>query len=98
MNVPDGGAPLEHRRPKDRCEPDAAVALERKEADRGKAQARVADLGLERAVGPTDEAGGQLAEEDVHDEIVEKADRDREQNEVGEQLLGDVGQREAAPA
>ncbi len=49
MDMPDGGAPLKHRGPEDRSEADAAVALEGEETDCRKAEARVADLCLERA-------------------------------------------------
>ena len=95
MDVPDGGAPQEHRRAEDRGEPHHAVALEGEKADGGEAETGVADLGLERAVGPADEARRHLAEEDVEDEVVEVAEADREQDEVGEQLLRHVGAREA---
>ena len=71
MDVADGGAPQEHRRAEDRGEAHHAVALEGEKADRGEAETGIADLRLERTVGPADEAGRQLAEEDVEDEVVE---------------------------
>ena len=70
--VRDGGAPQEHRRAEDRGHAHHAVALEGEQAHRGEAEAGIADLRLERTVGPADEAGGELAEEDVESEVVER--------------------------
>ena len=96
MDVSDGRAPLEQRGAEDPRKANAAVALEGEQPDGGEAEARVADLRLERAVGPADVAGGERAEEDVKDEVVEEADRHREQDEIGEQFLGHVGKSKAA--
>jgi hypothetical protein len=49
---------------------------------------------LERAIRPADEARRHRTKECVHDEVVEKAEADREQNEIGKQRFNDNGRRQ----
>src|SRR5215510_9966536 len=55
---------------------------EREKPDDREAQPRKANLPLERAGCPADEARRRLAEEDMFDEIVEITNRNRKQNKV----------------
>jgi hypothetical protein len=59
------------------------------QTDGGVAKARGPDFELERTVGPTDEGSGHLAEEDVHDKIIEVIDPDTEEYVPGEELFDD---------
>ncbi|NEI72039.1 hypothetical protein GR212_20865 [Rhizobium lusitanum] len=57
--------------------------------DSGVTKARSSDLELERTVGPADETRGHLAEEHMHDKVVEIVDTDAEEYVPGEELFHD---------
>ena len=75
--------------PEPRIGREAAVEApeRRNEAERGEAEARGADLELERAVRPADEPRRHLSEEDVEDRVVEIEHADRPEHEPRQQLL-----------
>jgi len=71
VDVSHRGAEKKQRRSQDRRQPQVEAAECGRESHGRKAQARHADLELERAVGPTDEGRRHLPEEDMKDEIAE---------------------------
>src|SRR3954466_3333528 len=87
LRVDAGGAPEEAGRAEDSREPHVEAAFERQQADSGKTEAGKAHLQLERTVGPPDEGCGRFPEEYVQDEVIEIRDRDRKQQEIGEERL-----------
>src|SRR5262245_1200439 len=71
IDVTAGRAPEEAGRPNDGREPQIEASPERQQSHQRKAEAGEADLQLEGAVLPSDEARRQSSEKDVQDEIVE---------------------------
>src|SRR5262245_17457139 len=65
------------------------IAASRMSTDQPHAEAREAELDLKRTVGPADEAGSSLVEDDVKDCIVDIGDADRKEEEPLEQRLSD---------
>src|SRR6185312_6360258 len=84
-----GGAEREQAGADNRGEAQIVAAKGGEEADDGKAQAGRRHFELERAIGPSDERGGQPAEERVHDEVVEVAHADRPEHVPGQQSIDD---------
>jgi hypothetical protein len=80
-------AEQEQGRADHRRQPEIEAAVKGEEADHREAQAGETHLGLERAVGPADEARRHRAEKGMHHEVVEKAEADREQQEIREQCF-----------
>ena len=87
--MPASGAEQEQRRAENGGKPHLKPATEGEQPDRRKAQAGEADFALKRAIRPADKVRHHLAEKDVHDEVVEVAERNRKQDETGQQRLGD---------
>src|SRR6202011_5837009 len=74
-------------------EPKVETAPTGQKPDGRKTEARESDLRLERTVRPADESRSHFAEERVQDEVVEKAEPDREHQEIEEQRLDDNRRR-----
>ena len=86
-----GGAEQKQSRADHSCKTEVEAAAKGEEPDDGKTEARETDLGLERTVGPSDETRRHPAEEGMHDEVVEKAEADRKQNEISKQRFNHNG-------
>lgn len=85
INMARGGSPKEKGGAGDCGRAKAEVATKREDSHHAETEAGETDLVLKGAIGPADERCRHVRKEDVHDEIIDKAQADGEKAVVGEE-------------
>ena len=87
MDVSDGRAPTKERGSENGRQPKMKGAAMRENGDDRKPETGISHLVLKRAVCPTDKTGRHVGEKDVHDEILQKTQPDREKQVARQKSL-----------
>jgi hypothetical protein len=87
MDVSDGCAPAKERGPENGRQPKMKRAAMRKKGNDRKPETGISHLVLKRAVCPTDKMGRHVGEKNVHHEIIEKTQPDREKQVARQKSL-----------
>ncbi len=91
-----GGTQQKQRGPHDCSGPHSKAPLECQKADHRVSQAGRPDFKLKRALCPANEPGYCSTKEGMHQEVREKREADRKQQEVGKQRFNDNSVRQGA--